>query len=302
MANIDKIKSWISTHKSFNVALRLPLNVIALDIDAYKGDLERLKKTEDELGKLPTTWNSDSRGGQGGKVLYRIPEALASKKWLSNINGITIIQHTHRYVMVLPSYNRESETRYMWYQGLGGQIIPGYYIPTVHDIAELPIEWAQALKRDDQMTFNSNSEVNNLGLEIFDEVPPCKYMTILIRMCKEKLYESYDFGLHDTGLSILALLLRAAADGHSGIFDAIEEMSQVYCSASRPRDLAIDWDNILSWQLAQVDARDISTVDSCELNIFLENQIEAEVRMLIATGMTEFRARRLLNGRRGRLM
>jgi len=310
LVNITQINKWLNTHKSYNVALRLPPNVIALDIDAYKGDLKRLEEVEAELGQLPITWNSDSRGGKGGKLLYRIPKSVQSKRWRSNINGITIIQHTHRYVMVLPSYNRESESRYMWYQGLGGDIIPDYSIPSIDDIAELPIEWALALKKDDQMVFGPNSEVDNFGLEIFNDDQVCTYMSMLMDMCKEKLIDSYETGLHDTGISVIFTLLTAAVNGHAGVSDALDELSQTFCSATRPRDLGAEWNALLEWALANIPINETSQIDVCELDIPTFNQVKTEMDALLAeiaflvkrTGISEIRAIRLLRGKRGRLM
>lgn len=309
LADIDRIKKWLITHKSSNVALRLPPNVIAIDIDAYKGDLERLAKLEEELGPLPVTWNSDSRGGKGGKLLYRIPASVESKKWRSNIGGITIVQHTHRYVMVLPSYNRESESRYMWYYGLGGDLVPDFHIPSIDDIAELPHAWALALKKEDRMIFDSNSEVSNFGLDSFNQDPPCTYMNTLTEMCKEKLLAAYDSGLHDTGISVIFTLLTAAVNGHAGVVESMEEVSEVFCCApNRARDLGAEWNNLLDWALANIPTNETSQVDVCELSIpnYSEIKIEvnalmAEISLLVRAGIPQFRAIRYLTGKRGRL-
>lgn len=310
IADIEKIKSWIVSHKSFNVALRLPPNAIAIDIDAYKGDLEKLAKLEEELGPLPITWNSDSRGGAGGKLLYRIPQGVESKKWRSNIGGITIIQHTHRYVMVLPSYNRESETRYMWYLGLGGETIPDYQIPAIEDIAELPLAWALALKKEDQMIFGPNTPADNFGLDSFNQDSPCTYMTTITDMCREKLLDAYDSGLHDTGISIIFTLLTAAVNGHAGVTEAMEEVAEVFCGApNRARDLGAEWNNLLDWALANVPTNETSQVDVCDLRIPNYNEIKvevnalmAEISLLVNAGISQFRAIRYLTGRRGRSM
>lgn len=331
LADIEKIEKWTVSHKSLNVALRLPLNVVAIDIDAYKGDLERLAKLEQELGPLPTTWNSDSRGGKGGKLLFRIPKTVQSKRWKSNIGGITIIQHTHRYVMVLPSYNRESSTRYMWYLGLGGPQVPDYRIPSVDDLTELPEAWALALKREDQMIFGSNSEANNVGLDAFNKDTPCMYMTTLTEMCKERVIDAYDTGLHDTGKSVIFTLLTAAINGHAGVAEAMDEVSEAFCLApNRPRDLGAEWNSLLDWALANVPINETSNLDVCDLTIRNYHEVKVEVNSFmseiekfmemlndpwnIAEGVkfpehllqkkeiSQFRALRYLVGRQGRLM
>ena len=254
----EKIQKWTKTHGPFNVALRLPPDTVAFDIDSYKGDIKRLRELEESLGKLPPTWNSDSRGGDGGKIIYRIPKEFSSDKWLSSINGITIVQHTHRYVMAFPSYNKESDSRYLWYFGLGGLLIPDQQIPSVDELTELPKEWAIALRKQGNVIFNQ-TEIYNVGLDDFNSDEPCHYMTTLTQMCKEEIVSSYDSGLHDAGYRLIGKIVRAAALGHPGITEALEELSLTFCSAPRSRDLGAEWNNMLPYILAQTEI--VSTKD-----------------------------------------
>ncbi len=298
IASREQVVKWSRTHGPFNVALRLPKNVIALDIDEYKGDLERLKKLEDELGELPITWNSDSRGGAGGKLLFSIPDELASDRWQSNISGITIAQHTHRYVMALPSMNKESKSRYQWYMGLNGQLVPDYQIPTVNDLSELPKEWASVLKKTVDPMYYENSGISNDDLDIFNPEEPCAYMQILTEMCSQRLLDAHDAGLHDTGLSVIGLLVTAATDGHSGIVQAIDTMSEIFISAPRGRDLGSEWNNLLSFVLANVEVDRISEVDTCKLTLVMKNKIRNDVAILLSAGLTASQIRQRLYRKR----
>ncbi len=261
----ERVEKWTRTHSPFNIALRLPNNVMAFDIDAYKGDIEKLEKLESELGKLPTTWNSDSRGGDGGKLLFRIPDELASDKWESNISGITIVQHTHRYVMVLPSMNKETNSRYKWYTGLGGKLVSDFMIPMIKDLAELPKAWADALRKTVTPMYHENSGITNDDLDIFNDADPCPYMQVLMEMACVRMIESYDSNVHDTALSLVGVLVRAACEGHSGIVQAIDNLSNAFVVSPRNRDLGAEWNNILSFVLANVETDSISEIDSCAL-------------------------------------
>lgn len=298
MAPRHQVEKWSRTHGPFNVALRLPKNVIGLDIDEYKGDLDRLAELESELGKLPVTWNSDSRGGAGGKLLFRIPDELASDKWQSNISKITIVQHTHRYVMALPSMNKESKSRYQWYMGLNGLLVPDYQIPTVEDLSELPKEWASVLKKTVDPMYYENSGINNDDLDIFNPDEPCAYMQALVELCSQKLTDSYDSGLHDTGLSIIGLLITAASDGHSGIVQAIDAISDIFVSAPRGRDLGNEWNNLLSFVLANVEVDKISEVDACSLTLLMKNKIKDDIAILLSAGLTASQIRQRLYRKR----
>ncbi len=268
MASLEKIESWTRTHGQYNIALRLPDNVLALDVDVYKGDLDRLEILQEQLGTLPKTWNSDSRGGQGGKLLYRVPSGM---KWQSSIGGITIVQHTHRYVMAFPSFNKESNSKYIWHYGLDGKIVPDYTIPSIDDLTELPEKWIKALEKHETQRYY-NLEPQDIELDMFNDGEPCPFALKLMQTCKEKLTQSYDSGLHDTGLSVIGSLMKAASDGHTGIPTAVLEMGDIFRSAPRNRDLATEWFNIVDWQLAQIEADNISEFDTCRLKIELEIQ------------------------------
>jgi hypothetical protein len=297
IASKEQIERWSKSYSPFNIALRLPTNVIALDIDAYKGDLEKLTELEEKLGKLPPTWNSDSRGGHGGKVLYRVPPGI---KWMSNINGITIVQHTHRYVMVFPSFNKTSESKYVWYLGLGGELVSDNMIPSVEDLTELPKEWIEALTKSETIqAWSSTVGINNDDLDMFNDEAPCKYMELLTEMCLKR-FENAD-SVHDTGLSILGLLITAATDGHSGVQEAIDKMSIAFCSSNRSRDLVSEWNNLLSFVLAQVDPERINDVDVCTMKLVLgvdyETQIMQDIAKAMAKGLTASMAIRLKFGK-----
>lgn len=295
----EQIEKWSKTHGPFNVALRVPKNVIGLDIDEYKGDLDRLKKLESELGELPPTWNSDSRGGTGGKLLFRVPDELASDKWQSNISGITIVQHTHRYVMALPSRNKESNSRYQWYMGLNGLLVPDYQIPTVDELSEIPKEWASVLKKTVDPMYYENSGISNDELEdIFNNDDPCIYMQTLTEICSQKLLEAYDAGLHDVGLSIIGILITAATDGHSGIVQAIDTISEIFVGAPRGRDLGNEWNNLLSFVLANVDMAGISEVDTCNLRLVMKKNIKDDIAILLSAGLTAGQIRQRLYRRK----
>lgn len=293
----EQIEKWTKTDGQFNIALRLPEDVIGLDIDEYKGDLARLEALENSLGKLPLTWNSDSRGGAGGKILFRVPKGF---RWQSNINGITIVQRTHRYVMACPSYNRESDTNYQWYYGLGGLIVPDYEIPAIVDLPLLPEPWIEVLRKPEVSYIYNHSGISTEDLDVFADGDPCKYMDLVISMSEEKLLEAYDTNLHDTALSTIGFVVTAATDGHHGIQKAMAHLATVFCSAPRQRDLGAEWNNLLAFVLANVDIENVSEIDSCSLNITMEgkSKIEDEVALLLSAGLTLGQINRRLFKRR----
>lgn len=124
-----------------NIALRMPANVIGLDVDAYgdKPGAETLALAESAHGPLPPTWRTTSRDdGVSGIRLYRVPEGLA---WPGEIGGATeIIQARHRYAIVWPSVHPEGRT-YRW---IGPDGVVSTTIPDPDTLPLLPQEWIEA--------------------------------------------------------------------------------------------------------------------------------------------------------------
>jgi Bifunctional DNA primase/polymerase, N-terminal. len=280
MASQEKIEYWTRVYGYANIALRLPDNVIALDVDAYKDDLVRLDVLQEQLGPLPNTWNSDSRGGVGGKLLYRVPPGM---KWQSSIGGITIVQHTHRYVMAMPSYNRMSDSNYMWYNGLDGEIVPDYQIPSIDDLTEFPLRWVKATEKHETQKYY-HLEPQDVELDMFNDGEPCPYTLRLREICIAKLRESYASGLHDSALSITGTLMMAASNGHIGIPSVITELGAVFQRAPRNRDLVSEWFNIVDFVLANIEIDNVSEFDSC--NLKLELEYEDDFRVLQKAGLS----------------
>lgn len=149
------IQRWMGEHAGRNVALRLPSDVIGIDVDAYDG------KTGDQTiayaaeqhgcGELPPTWSSTARGpDQPSRIwLYRVP---AGRRWradLGNKSGVELIQRGHRWVRVWPSTNQRLlnkprvDPTYRWYAPDGsGSAAP----PRPEELAELSAPWIELLE------------------------------------------------------------------------------------------------------------------------------------------------------------
>jgi len=127
-----------------NIALRLPKDIIGLDVDAHSGKAgaATYKRAVAEWGTLPPTWKSSSKAGSplSGIYLYRVPEGLAwpgnlgkaAKAWgitdgggvASNgsasgappvTGGIDLIRWDHRYMVVGPSqHDKAPFAEYFW--------------------------------------------------------------------------------------------------------------------------------------------------------------------------------------------
>lgn len=120
-----------------NIALRLPPNVIALDVDdaaAFLGLVEL-------VGPLPPTWRAHSGGDRLGHLYYRLPAGVVSTGWGAPCPGVDLLRHGHRYSIVAPSVH-PSGTTYQWAHP-GGSL--GNSFPGPGDLPELPAAWVDYL-------------------------------------------------------------------------------------------------------------------------------------------------------------
>lgn len=126
-----------------NICLRLPKNVIGLDVDAYDGKPggETLMRLVQTHGPLPPTFLSTSRSdGMSGIRLYRVPPGTV---FPTKLPGIELIQHFHRYAVVWPSRHPNGQL-YQWIdERSGGQ--PTITPPNIENIPQLPATWVNGL-------------------------------------------------------------------------------------------------------------------------------------------------------------
>lgn len=148
-----------------NIALRMPADVIGLDVDAYaalrpvrdpatgvlgqqwvrKRGAETLAELEAALGPLPPTWRSSARPAPSGIYYFRVPPGVTITE--SALPGdIEIIRRGHRYAVVAPSINPETDSTYRWWFGTntGGWSVQ-HRPPRVDEPAVLPSAWAVRL-------------------------------------------------------------------------------------------------------------------------------------------------------------
>ena len=135
------VAELILTQPTSNVGLRLPENVIGIDVDAYDGKqgAETLAAKVAEWGELPATWRSSARGNDNpsGIRYFRVPEGL---RWPGAVGaGVEIVRFAHRYAVAPPSIHPNGNV-YEWVDRLGDGIGPN-----VVDLPELPEAWVQGL-------------------------------------------------------------------------------------------------------------------------------------------------------------
>lgn len=123
---------------SGNLAIRLPPDVVGIDVDAYNGgSLEPLERAYGELP--PTTW-STSRDDGSGIALFRVP--VGTTLATNPAPGVDMIQTHHRYMVVHPSVHPEGRP-YQWLDEQSAE--PLDTPPPPDELPALPWAWIEAL-------------------------------------------------------------------------------------------------------------------------------------------------------------
>lgn len=132
---------------SGNMAIRLPSDVIGIDVDAYNGGKVSLDALTAAHGPLPSTVMSTSRDDGSGIRLYRVP--VGTLLLTDPAPGIDMIQAHHRYMVVPPSTHPDLGTPYRLIDEQSGEI--SEQLPEIDDLPDLPWPWLEGLKSHKSM-------------------------------------------------------------------------------------------------------------------------------------------------------
>ncbi len=146
--SLDGLRSYVGQGR--NVGLRMPRNVIGIDVDDYgeKHGWSSLEAWRQErcLPPLPPTAMSSARPLPSGIRFFRVPSGFKAPGLV--VPHVDVVQHRHRYAVAPPSIHPVTGTRYVWF-GPDGEPAPevegGMLLPGIVHLAELPEEWLQAL-------------------------------------------------------------------------------------------------------------------------------------------------------------
>ena len=137
----SQIEDWLKAAEAHNIAIRLPEDVIGLDVDLYddKPGLETVKELVSRFGLLPATWNSTSRTDGSGIRFFRVTPGL---EWPGDAGpGVELISHGYRYAVVAPSVH-PTRAHYRW---LARDLTP-VAVPPPKDLPLLPQAWVEGLR------------------------------------------------------------------------------------------------------------------------------------------------------------
>lgn len=203
-----------------NTALRSD-GWIGIDVDAYDGKVgdQTLAAMEAELGELPSTDSSTSRGPEQPSRIwfYRLPEGYEKQRFITKFTDVEIIQHSHRYAVVAPSVHPTTEAPYAWY-GYEGEPLDDF--PAIDDFEYLPQAWLDRLSLPD-VELDEGDGYKGSVQEWLERIPQGTPGLFLSARMAE--IPKAAFG-HDVLISLQASIVTLAAQGDTGGAEAIRTL------------------------------------------------------------------------------
>lgn len=222
-----------------NVGLRLPRNVLGIDVDLYDGKTgaKTMHDAIERMGTLPPTWSSTARFDGSGIFLFRVPEGLA---WPGQVGpGVETIRWDHRYAMVAPSIHDKIHKPYAWTRPDGERVTDE--IPAVAELPYLPEPWVLGLTGGAEWVEREGGDISadEARAWITDRVTPetmCEVMSAtLTKYSRELRQAGEDGGAHEVARNGAWALIGDAAGGHGGVSDALNRLRKVFLAGVRER-------------------------------------------------------------------
>jgi P4 family phage/plasmid primase-like protien len=258
-----QLDQWVESMPRANVGLRLPDDVLGVDVDAYNGRVgaETVDWFETQLDEqLPPTWISTSRtdGSGSGIRLYRVPPGLDWKSDLGRGSNVEIVRHGHRFAVVWPSVHPDTQGTYRWYA-------PGWVlsesVPQVADLAFLGPRWVEALQvggagrdRSGAHSAEDNPALDDRGERVDvegilrDGIAPGEQQTEFYRyMCSLRGRNAYRSEMIALGMVVLQLLVNSDPANPWTADDVIELVDRVRREHGPGRGIAGPSPTTLAW-------------------------------------------------------
>jgi hypothetical protein len=244
-----------------NIALRLPADVIGLDVDAYGAKVggATLAGLVAQYGPLPPTWVTSARDdGVSGIRLYRVPPGL---NWPGEAgDNIEVVQVGHRYALVWPSINPDADGAvYRWWiedefgqRSTAAEILGSEgELPRVGELPELPTAWVAGLSlpygRVDP-TQLEDSAVRE-WLTACRQGDACEPVSRVTREACQALIEGRARSRHELTRDAVRAIAAYGGEGHVGAWQVLTQLRDAFLTSIEGdvgRDGAGEWARLLT--------------------------------------------------------
>jgi Bifunctional DNA primase/polymerase, N-terminal len=259
-----------------NLGLRLALDIIGIDVDAYDGKCggRTLRSLSGRLGPLPVTWRSTSRAPEdpvSGIYLFRAPRK-PGWTWTGDLgvgSGIEIIQRHHRFATVWPSLHNSTGRPYRWWRGTGEAAIPG-----PEDLPLLPVKWARYLLSSREFRPGRKAAAPAEIAGWYGRVsggPMCEWMERSAQTEAAKMRNAVrTSGTHTVLIAAATHICQNAAEGHTGLERALSLVHTEFAAARsriKSRNVSSDWSGAVNTAMAHAAGGKQETDDPCGLRL-----------------------------------
>lgn len=241
-----------------NIAIRMPVGIIGIDVDVYHGGDVTLANLTKELGELPHTYMSTARTDGSGIRLFKVPPGV---EFIEGLDGIEIIQPHHRYCVSWPSIHPDLGTEYRWISTKDGTLHrergESYGdIPAKRDIPELPPAWVERLRVESKAAQQNGKSaltadrLNQLYKQWASKGEQCSH----VRRVLEGL-DATPGSRHDTVRNAQLTLIRFGETGHPGTREALKDLEAWFeIAIDGDRDISKEWLRGLEGAISMVES------------------------------------------------
>lgn len=262
------LQAWIDGgHEADNVALRMPENVVGIDIDAYHDGISTLAALVADLGPLPATPRTTARTDGSGISFYRVPASTLLPSGLGK--GIDIVRRGHRYAVAPPSVHPEGNP-YRWLDAEDTEVD----FPAVDSLPMLPESWVSYLDGlgtapaaitapdAEPARLTDGSADSEVARALADAIDATRGDT---------------GSRHDSALEHVGRIVRLAERGHPGTGEALAAFRAAYVLAigSDRSDAAAEFDRMVHGARVKVGQTPSAEHNTVEGRTAVDEMVEA---------------------------
>ncbi len=243
-----------------NIGLRLPDNMIGVDVDAHGGKSGgvELAALEAELGPLPPTYRSTSRLDDpiSGIRPYRIPAGVELSDFGQSIDTI---QRHHRYIVAWPSVHPSGGT-YRWIDP-DGDLMPHGELPDPALIPDLPAAWIDQFRASAPRYGDEDTAVTELLRNLPDDGEPTGEVAGAVAKAVRELRSGNGSRHNLTNREVLHILGMAADGIDTGHRAALLQLRSAFVDAANDgkRDVTGEFTRMLVGGVNKVARKHVDT-------------------------------------------
>lgn len=235
-------------HWNANIAVRMPPDVVGVDVDVYAGGADGLAELEAKYGALPPSVWTTSRDDGSGIALFRVPNGTVLAT--DPAQGIDMIQAHHRYAVCAPSIHPKTQQPYRWIDEQSEDEIDAPPVPD--ELPALPWGWIDGLRMDKHA--GASAATPQAAQSFFDEHDTERLAPQRLGGIRTMLAKVEAGGRHDALVATMCMAMREAAAGCYTAEEAANEINEWWIDvmSSEPhRRESGEFGGAVLWAVAQ---------------------------------------------------